>query len=151
VPNNAFGKAELKIVAMGKEKTFGIETTSLVMEGRDKPVPVGEAIIKLTDAFPDAFGDRSRFHSVGGIHHAVYELQSWITSDGNADALPLRVEILMMFLPNRARTSAEWSQKNRMPQLRNSVPDLPEDYDLDGDRWLDSTDDINYTEDQLSD
>eukprot|EP01043_Picozoa_sp_COSAG02_P022838 COSAG02_NODE_1199_length_13917_cov_8.278043_2_plen_3826_part_00 len=146
VSNTAFGKAELKLVAMGKEKTFGIETTSLVMEGRDKPVPIGEAIIKLTDVFPAAFSDRSRFHSVGGVHHAVYELQSRNSYVESVDA-PLRVEILMMFLPNRARSSAEWSRKNAQSQLRNSVP---EDYDLNGDLWVDSAEDIDYIEDQVS-
>ena len=141
VPNTAFGKAELKLVAMAKEKTFGIETASLVMEGLDKPTPVGEAVVKLAAAFPAAFGDRSRFHSVGGTHHAVYELRPRSSSVGRSDA-PLRVEMLLVFLPNRVRSFAEWSQRTADPQLRHSVQDLPEDYDWDGDLLLDSTDDF---------
>ena len=141
VSNTAFGKAELKLVAMAKEKTFGIETASLVMEGIDKPTPVGEAVVKLTDAFPAAFGDRSRFHSVGGTHHAVYELRPRSSSVGRTGA-PLRVEILMMFLPNRVRSYAEWSRRTAEPQLRHSVQDLPEDYDWDGAVLLDSTGDL---------
>ena len=43
-----------------------------------------------------------------------------------------------MFLPNRSRSYAQWSRKTDEPQLRHSVPDLPEDYDWDGDMLLDS-------------
>ena len=124
VSNTAFGKSELKLVAMSKEKTLGIETTSLVMEGMDKPTPVGEAIVKLNDAFPEAFGDRSWFHSVGGMHHGVYEMRPRNSSRAGHVHDPLRVEILMMFLPNRVRSFAEWSRISRDQQLRHSVQDL---------------------------
>ena len=137
VGNTTFGQGELKLVAMGKEKTFGMEA-SLVMEGRDKPTPVGQAAVKLKDAFPEAFGDRKRFRSVGGMHHAVYELRPPSLGSDAPARPPLRVEVLLMFLPNRSRSYVEWSRKTDEPQLRHSVPDLPEDYDWDGDMLLDS-------------
>merc|ERR1712224_947047 len=98
---------------MSKEKTLGIETTSLVMEGMDKPTPVGEAVVKLNDAFPEAFGDRSRFHSVAGMHHGVYELRPRNSSRTGPAHAPLRVEILMMFLPSRAQFCGMVSEVQR--------------------------------------
>jgi hypothetical protein len=41
------------------------------------------------------------------------------------------VEVLVMFLPNRSRSQAGWSRKSDTVQLRHSVPDLPEDYNVD--------------------
>ena len=139
VGNCGYGKAEMKLVAMGKDKTLGMESTSLVMEGMDRPVVLGEAAINLKDAFPEAFDDRSQFISVGGVHHAVYELKTPGKEGEEASGAvpPLRVEVLAMFLPNRSRSQVEWSRKSNAAQLRHSVPDLQEEYDDDDDDFED--------------
>ena len=123
VGNAEFGKAALRLDAMAKEKTLGVDA-SLVMQGLDKPSRLGSATVDLSRAFPAAFGDRGRFSSLAGVHHAVYDLEPPAdAAQGPTSSRGLRVEVQLVFLPNRCRAEAEWLDRPQGPQLRHSVPD----------------------------
>ena len=123
VGNAEFGKASLRLDAMAKEKTLGVDA-SLVMQGLDKPSRLGSATVDLSRAFPAAFGDRGRFSSLADVHHAVYDLEPPAdAAQGPTSSRGLRVEVQLVFLPNRCRAEAEWLDRPQGPQLRHSVPD----------------------------